>query len=54
MKELVDLKMVEDVIWVPTKEQLADGLTKRGANIDWLLRVCHSNRILSDRLANEG
>ena len=52
MKELVDLKMVKDIIWIPTKEQLADSLTKRISNHDWLLRVCQSNRIFCDRLAN--
>ena len=43
MKELMDLKMVEDVLWVPTSEQLADSLTKRSNKHDWMLKVCQSN-----------
>ena len=49
MKELIDYEMIQDVIWVPTKDQLADSLTKRSYKNDWLLRVCQSNKIsLSD------
>ena len=43
MKELMDLRMIEDVLWVPTSEQLADSLTKRSNKHDWLMRVCQTN-----------
>ena len=46
MKELVESKMVEDVSWVPTIEQLADCMTKYVTNSDWLLRVANTNRLI--------
>ena len=45
IKELMDLKMVEEVSWVPTKHQLADCMTKRGQTSGWLLRVASHNRL---------
>ena len=43
MKELIDMKMVDSVRWVPTKKQLADCLTKKTKKGDWLLDVIGSN-----------
>ena len=43
LKELLELKMVETVKWVPTEKQLADCLTKKGKKGDWLLRVASLN-----------
>ena len=45
IKELMELKMVEDVHWVPTRKQLADCMTKRGKNSDWLLQVARNSRL---------
>ena len=45
IKELMDRNMVEDVVWVPTQKQLADCMTKRGNNSDWLLKVASNNRL---------
>ena len=45
IKELMELKMVEDVAWVPTLKQLADCMTKHGKNSDWLLKVACTNRL---------
>ena len=45
IKELMDLQMVEEVSWVPTKYQLADCMTKRGQTSGWLLRVASYNRL---------
>ena len=45
MKELMELGMVCDVLWVPTKDQLADCLTKTGKKADWLLEVATKNRL---------
>ena len=47
MKELLDLRMVDSVDWVPTEEQLADCLTKKGTPIksEWLLDVANSNSL---------
>jgi hypothetical protein len=45
IKELMELKMVEDVEWVPTLQQLADCMTKAGKNSDWLLKVASNNRL---------
>ena len=45
MKELIELKLVRDVSWVPTLQQLADCMTKGGKNSDWLLRVASKNRL---------
>ena len=45
MKELIDLKMMEDVLWVPTSLQLADCMTKSAKNSDWLLRVARTNTL---------
>ena len=44
IKELMELKMIQEVNWVPTLEQLADCMTKRGNNSGWLLRVGSYNR----------
>ena len=46
IKELMELKMVKDVHWVPTKEQLADCLTKQGKRADWLLKVASRNKLV--------
>ena len=45
MKELMDLKMMKDVLWVPTSLQLADCMTKRAKNSDWLLQVASTNTL---------
>ena len=45
IKELVELKMVKDVTWVPTDKQLADCMTKKGKKADWLLNVGSSNKL---------
>ena len=45
MKHLMELKMLEKVHWVPTKEQLADCMTKTGIKADWLLRVASRNEL---------
>ena len=45
IKELMDLKMIEEINWVPTLEQLADCMTKRGHNSGWLLKVASENRL---------
>ena len=45
LKELFELKMVDDVTWVPTSLQLADCMTKSGKNSDWLLKVARLNRL---------
>ena len=45
MMELMELKMIQEVNWVPTVEQLADCMTKRGNNSGWLLRVGSYNRL---------
>ena len=46
MKELIELKMVKDVHWVPTAEQLADCMTKHGKKADWLLKVASGNKLV--------
>ena len=43
IKELMDLKMVKNVTWVPTFKQLSDCMKKRGKNSDWLLKVASTN-----------
>jgi hypothetical protein len=45
IKELMELQMIQEVNWVPTLEQLADCMTKRGNNSGWLLRVGSYNRL---------
>ena len=45
IKELMDMKMVKEVSWVPTQQQLADCMTKRGQTSGWLLRVARSNKL---------
>jgi hypothetical protein len=45
IKQLIELKMVEDVEWVPTAEQLADCMTKKGEKAEWLLKVSSQNRL---------
>ena len=45
LKELVELKLLVDVKWVPTMDQLADCMTKRRKTSDWLLRVASRNRL---------
>ena len=45
IKELMELKMVKEVNWVPTQKQLADCMTKRGHKSDWLLSVAKNNRL---------
>ena len=46
MKELIELKIVKDVHWVPTAEQLADCMTKYGKKADWLLKVASRNKLV--------
>ena len=43
MKELIALKMLDDVLWVPTDMQLADCMTKHAKKSDWLLEVASNN-----------
>ena len=45
MKELIDLKMMKDVLWVPASLQLADCMTKSAKNSDLLLRVTRTNTL---------
>ena len=45
LKDLMKLKMVEDVKWVSTVEQLADCMTKHAQNSDWLLKVASTNSL---------
>ena len=45
IKELVELKMIEDVVWVTTLDQLADCMTKCGGKSDWLLRVANKSTL---------
>ena len=45
IKELIDLKMLKDVHWVSTKQQLADCMTKAGKKADWLLKVASENEL---------
>ena len=45
IKQLIEFKFVEDVLWVPTTEQLADCLTKKGQNSKWLLAVASMNNL---------
>ena len=45
MKELIALKMMEDVLWVPTDMQLADCMTKHAKKSDWLLKVASNNTL---------
>ena len=45
MKELMDLKMIKEVSWVPTSMQLADCMTKQTRKSDWILRVASTNTL---------
>ena len=45
MKEMMELDMVKSVDWVPTKEQLADCLTKRGKNANDLMQIIARNKL---------
>ena len=45
LKELMDMKLIDDITWVPTSNQLADCMTKKGNNSGWLLRVGSYNRL---------
>ena len=45
MKELIALKMLDDVLWVPTDMQLADCMTKHAKKSDWLLEVASNNTL---------
>ena len=45
MKELLSLDMVKSVSWVPTHEQLADCLTKKGKKAEKLLDIASKNVI---------
>ena len=47
IKELLELKMVNKVTWVPTKDQLADCLTKK-TKADWLLNAIEKNTLLKE------
>ena len=48
IKELLTMKMIEKIQWVPTHKQLADGLTKKGRRSDWLMTVLESNTLKSE------
>ena len=39
------MKMIDEVHWVPTSEQLSDFMTKRGQNSGWMLIVGIYNRL---------
>ena len=45
IKELKELKMLDSLDWVSTRDQLADCLTKKGSQnkADWLLEVSSNN-----------
>ena len=45
MKELMELEMVTDVQWAPTSKQLADCLTKAGANRSKLVEALSNGRL---------
>ena len=45
MKELVSLDMVKSISWVPTHEQLADCLTKKGKKAEKLLELASRNEL---------
>ena len=45
LKELIELKMLNNVLWVPTSMQLADCMTKHAKNSDWLLKVASTNSL---------
>ena len=47
IKEMIELKLVKSVEWVPTEEQLSDCMTKSGLKkkSEWLLSVMSSNRL---------
>ena len=45
LKELINLKMMIDVLLVPTSMQLADCMTKHAQNSDWLLKVASTNTL---------
>ena len=45
LKQAISRKNIESVSWVETKEQLADCMTKRGANCAKLLTVLQSGRL---------
>ena len=45
LKELIALKMMVDVLWVPTTKQLADCMTKHAKDSDWLLKVARTNTL---------
>ena len=45
MKEMMELKMVRSVDWVPTDKQLADCLTKRGKKANDLIEVSMTNKL---------
>ena len=49
IKELMHLNNVKSVDWVPTDEQLADCLTKKGtiAKSRWLLKVAEENNLFN-------
>ena len=49
IKELLTMKMIEKIQWVPTHKQLADGLTKKGRRSDWLMNVLESNSLKSEK-----
>ena len=48
IKELLMIKMIERIQWVPTHKELADGLTKKGRRSDWLMTVLKSNTLKSE------
>ena len=51
IKELLQLQMLDSVDWVPTEDQLADCLTKKGNvnKANWLLGVLSSNSLKKER-----
>ena len=48
LKQLLSEGMVNDIEWVPTKQQLADCMTKKGSKdkANWLLRIGSGNQMI--------
>ena len=45
LREMIDKPEIKKVTWVPTKDQLADCLTKRGSSPLKLLQVLTTNTL---------
>ena len=44
VKEMRELGMLSDIVWIPTRLQLADSFTKRGVNIEPLVETLKKGR----------